>query len=1075
MPRIDVLWWELEARADKYVKGIADSQTITERFAQFIVDHPIAVMGALATAFVAAADKAVDFADRVEASMLRIGNVMPSAVGHLDEMKDALDQIGQKVPLSFDVLLKGMDQLARLGATNPQAAVQELGDAARLAAATGEDLNTVITLLQRSLQAFNIPASESGRVVNLLMQAVQHGVPLSELEPILARAGAVASQAGVSMDKVVAAIISMRLAGEPTRAIVAALAGGLANMSKGLEVTDVATGRLATRISFANGQIQLAGAGADHYKDVLADVNRNTDDLTTASDKLAKSAEGQAQVIQNQLTKAWRDFGDALAPAKLALLKDFTQALDFITGNKVAAYTIGATDAANNTLKWWDSVSKLNIGLDSFRPEMDQLGGAFHELSDNIDKGGKITGLTVTQLKDLRTEVSLMRSQFDTPEGSQFALRQLGLDPAQAKDAVARMMRAIDEAIKEATPAAPSTSPLGGTGGRSGPDEATLAKMAQLRQELLDKLAEMTQDANLRMQAEFDKLSKHVHDVFGTNIPADVQASLDGIQRAVTQAIGEGGLQTRFKDLQKDVTDAIQATTETGLFGPSLDALRRMDTLITDTQTQLTAAKGNTVEEQKLSDLLRSEEDERKKLLKLIGDAGSAEADQNKLIDERIQQLRAQSQAIDESVTGAIKLGEAMGIVDKQTGDMIMNLTQMGTSINELVGGLQAGASFTQLLPSILGIAGSLGSILSGLFGESPQEKQARLTQENNTKAIEKLTNVMGEFGLKITGTQFTEAQAAVNKLLTKDSLQRLFDKFSFNKEVTGNTVNAILAGTGMTLNQLQDFAKTLGITLDTSNIQNFAKSLQQLQQAIAQTQLTEFAHTFAGQLQLLDAQFKIMNLTNPIDQLKALVKLASDPTLGSGALAKALAGIDLSTAAGQAQAQAAIQALFGQLAAGTLTPAQLGGMTPQEFLDLLTKMNDLINQAKTGGAGGTTTGTSQSFVVSQTITQVTGDRIAGNLESANYWLQQIEANTRAALGALGVSTPVSVAPPPPTSTGPGAGVSAISVIVNMGGVVLPTAQQVGQEIGDQVAKALDQQLGLTYRRRLLAAGSIVK
>lgn len=1072
MPRIDVLWWELEARADKYVKGIADSQTVTSRFVDFIAGHPMAVMGALATAFIAVGEKATEMAGQVEDAMLRIGNIMPSAVGHLEDMKQALFDLAQQVPLSFQTLLSGMEQLARLGVSDPSAAVKELGEAARLAAATGTDLNTVITILQRSLQAFNIPVSESARVVDLLMNAVQHGVPLEELEPVMGRAAAIASQAGVTMDKLVAAIIAMRLAGEPTRAIVAALSGGLGELNKGVDGVQVGMGRMATTVQFVNGQIVLTGAGADKFAGILKDVNTQTGLVADASDRLLHSADGQAQVVKNQLTQAWVNFGNALLPIKTTLLSSLADLLDRISGNSLAAYNNEASSAAVLTLKWAQAVDQNHTSLSSNADDVHMLAERFRELSGAVENGGKITGMSLDQLKALQLQLSSMRESFNTEPGKLFALQQLGLDPDQAKDAVARVLRAINQAIVAATPPTGTKPPLGNTTPHVTIPQSVLDAQAAAAQQVLDQLGILTQTANIRMQAEFNKLAEHVAKVFNDQIPADVQAGLNAIQRAVNQAIGEGGLEDRFKELGKVAADAMQqATSGQGLDG-LLNAQQQMEFLIQDTQREIAASKDNPLIQQKLLDLLRQEEDERRKILGLIGNAGAGEGDITKAIDQQVQLLEAQARTIQEAADGGIQLLHSFGLISDQTSQMLQNMVQVGSSIHELVGIIGAGGSFSQMLPSILSIAGGLGSLISGLFGESPEEKAMKATQQANTEAIQRLTQVIGEFGLKVTGQQFTQAGVAISKLLEPGTQNQLLKQFTFGK-VGAGSVDAILAGTGMTLAQLQDFAKQLGLTLDTTNVFAFTKSLQDLQKAIQETQLTQFAQTFEGQLQALQAQFNLFDITDPIQQLQMLAKLLSNPAFGSPGIANALKGLDLSTAAGRDAADKLIQQLFSQLQAGTLTPAQLGGLTPEEFLAQLEELHKLIDAAKQAAGGSTTGGTSQSFTVSQQITEVTADRLAGLLEAGNYWLQLIEANTR---GGPVMQPPANLQPPPSTSTAPaaGSGVAQINVTVNLGGLSM-AAQQAGQTIGDEIVKSIDTALGVTYRRRALGTGSVLK
>lgn len=259
MPAIDTLWWELETRAEAFNKGLGDAKSAASAFSEFITAHPVAAVASLTAAFVVAALKAAEFADKIEVSMIRVANTMPSARGHIDGMRDALVDMSKTIPLSIEELAKGLERITALGTTGPGDALEKLRVAAQATVGTGGDLNETLTTLQRTMQAFNLPATQSARTMDTLMAAVQHGVPMQELETILARTSVVANQNGVSLDKVVAAVIALRQAGTPMRQIVAEFGAGMADVNKGVMGAEGLTGRLASRVTFLNGELKKIG------------------------------------------------------------------------------------------------------------------------------------------------------------------------------------------------------------------------------------------------------------------------------------------------------------------------------------------------------------------------------------------------------------------------------------------------------------------------------------------------------------------------------------------------------------------------------------------------------------------------------------------------------------------------------------------------------------------------------------------------------------------------------------------------------------------------------------------------
>ena len=153
----------------------------------------------------------------------------------------------------------------------------------------------------------------------------------------------------------------------------------------------------------------------------------------------------------------------------------------------------------------------------------------------------------------------------------------------------------------------------------------------------------------------------------------------------------------------------------------------------------------------------------------------------------------------------------------------------------------------------------------------------------------------------------------------------------------------------GYTLDDVHAFASKLNIEF--ADTIPTLEELQYLLYAVNQVELTQFANTFVGQMQSVQAEFDIFDISNPTEQLERLAEVMSDPSFGSPALRQALAGLDLSTSEGRRLAQENIERLFRLLQTGGLDPAQLGGLTVEEFLNALRQIESLLDVA---GAGDT-------------------------------------------------------------------------------------------------------------------------
>lgn len=423
----------------------------------------------------------------------------------------------------------------------------------------------------------------------------------------------------------------------------------------------------------------------------------------------------------------------------------------------------------------------------------------------------------------------------------------------------------------------------------------------------------------------------------------------------------------------------------------------------------------------------------RGEILRLITTAGTKSAQEEKKDEtERIRNLREKARLVKEQVDGGVKLAKAMGLIDSKTAALIDDLGDLGQFIPRLLGG-----DMTAMLPSI----GALASALSGVFGTSPEERAARerenKARQENTEAIDILTRAVGDFGLDITGTQFSGvSQAIANTFAGRN----------------GSLLRPNLAELGLSMKDLEAVAEALGITFTGT-----WESLKQLDEAMKAAELTQFATTFTGQLEALRNEFELFDITDPIEQLERLRDLAGDSKFGSPALAGALAGLDLNTIAGRDAALVAIQELFRKLQAGTLTPEELGGLTPQQFLDFLMEFKKTL---ETGGVTGSTQDASRSVQ----ITEMQADTLLA-YQSTQTVLQgrMVELLEALAMGGVTATSPLGIIPPDIPAGGAMGSVVIGEINVSVSGFG-GDAAAAGKAAGAAAAREISVQLA--YRNR---------
>lgn len=102
--------------------------------------------------------------------MSRVGAIAGSSKSQLKAMSDQAVDLGAKTSLSASEVAKGMEELAALG-MNTNQIMKAMPGVISAAEASGSDLATTATIMASSLNSFNLKASDSGHVADLLATA----------------------------------------------------------------------------------------------------------------------------------------------------------------------------------------------------------------------------------------------------------------------------------------------------------------------------------------------------------------------------------------------------------------------------------------------------------------------------------------------------------------------------------------------------------------------------------------------------------------------------------------------------------------------------------------------------------------------------------------------------------------------------------------------------------------------------------------------------------------------------------------------------------------------------------------
>jgi hypothetical protein len=1013
--KIDELFYELNVRTSGVKDGLDNAERSLGRFTSFVKANPMASMAALAAAIGAVGYKATSMAADVERAGARVNAVFPGIAVTARALSNEFGVAQTTVLQLFDTIEKNGEK-SRRGLETTAVAALKLNQALHGAP---EDVSSVAAALKNTLDLFHLNSDAAEGVAARLFQISAGKVPLDQLVEALHHSATIIQTNRIGFDQAAVALARIVGSGVPARQAVQQLA------------TEIGRGK-------ASFDRFTAGAG---------DASQATAAFEARVTALGDSADVNEAKIKTRLNNALVDLGQRILPIVNAEMEGLVGLLDQASGKSGAFRAI------------------------------DQLG----DLADRARAGA-----TPTSQERFFAERGVLDIAQQAKEGD---LRLADLDPShlqsltrtlqdlntviQNPTAEAARVRLLQQLHQLAQPA--PASQAGPTGSTPEQLAAGHTIIADIQKTLASFTTSLADDTSAALEAFRAKVS----DAAG-KIPPELAAQF----KAATDAVIANYIQ-RIADIKS----GLQAIKETEPIGG-----HPLVTPTTQDQRERTADQLlNTIPNKAQADTARftAAADRYAAARQAASDAAGKD----------LEATLATARLIDQAVQGALDLGTAFGVIDQTTASIFSNISQVATGIGPMVKAikeLKAGTGGVgSVVATALPVIGGIAQLAASLFGPSPQDEALRKAMEKTADAVDALTKQIGNLGnLSITGNTLASAIAGIAAFNRVDTTSgttgigvELQTGRAFRGETGVNRLNAALKGAGTSLAELQDLADGFGLSVDftSGNLQEVERAFKALNEAIQAAELTKFAQTFSGQLDALQARFKLFHITDPVAQAQALLALqgktvtdgqGNTSNLGSPTIANALGGVDLSTAGGQAAAEKIIQGLFDQLnSADKLSPDQqaafLGGLTAQQFLDTLLQLQALLDQAQSQGG----TGQTEGFAVSRTITEVTGDRLAGILTSSDARLQELVDIGNAQLALLGggsITAGVSAAAASLSAPGVGGGgdvnIDSVSVSVGMAGATDPVSA--GQQAAKAFVSSIDAALGRRARAKLRQFGN---
>lgn len=454
-------------------------------------------------------------------------------------------------------------------------------------------------------------------------------------------------------------------------------------------------------------------------------------------------------------------------------------------------------------------------------------------------------------------------------------------------------------------------------------------------------LAALTPTAVDDLERELAQLQQRIAQfrAQGVRVSGDDEQTILEVQRQrIRNAREEEGLEQRIAAIREKAISAFDA--QVGLQALLNQYQAELDSLLED----------DAVAQTRRASLLRIIA----ALQKAIGDAGGETAAKTQGATAATATWAGELRAVADVALG---IATALSGANDELTRAITGTAQLLRGLESVVeavrtaGGIRAalttGSGLLSLLPGVGGIVGGIGALAS-VFGQStdPEEQRRREILEENNERLRELRDRLGEvLRVTITGrdlgnirrASFTRQQFEVG---TFPGGGRIIER-----DATAAEVIEDLRRSGTTLKELRRVAEELDITLSDSPT---IAELRQLQQAVNEFSLSRLLETFAGAREVLQREFEIFDIEDPIEQAS---RLAETVARFSPAFRDAIAGFDLATQEGRAAASRVIEEFFGRaVQSGQLSAEEMqklfGDLTPEEFIAAMEEIEKALDEA---------------------------------------------------------------------------------------------------------------------------------
>lgn len=333
------------------------------------------VSAAAAGVGIAGLKVAADF----EKGMSEVKAVTGATEQEFEQLRQKAIDLGASTSFSSQEVAAAMTEMAKAGWDTTQI-ISGMEGVLDAAAASGESLGTVSTIIADSITGFGLAASDSSRVADLLTQAANAGtISISDLGETMKYVAPLGQSMGFSIEDVTTAVTAMSMAGIKGEQAGTSLRAAMLNMANPTDEAAAAMDRLGLQIVDENGNFKslkeildqmragLAGytqeeqaailstiSGKTAYSGLQAVLNLTQQEYDAVSASMQNSqgvADATAAVMQNNLSGALEQLGGALESLAIVLAENVIPWL---------------TEVVRSATGWVESFSQMDEGTQKF-------------------------------------------------------------------------------------------------------------------------------------------------------------------------------------------------------------------------------------------------------------------------------------------------------------------------------------------------------------------------------------------------------------------------------------------------------------------------------------------------------------------------------------------------------------------------------------------------------------------------------------------------------------------------------------------------------------------------------------